>query len=79
MYINGRINIEEGRGQEAEGRRSNRMGIQTPTDCEHRADGGVLYPVGSGQTEQRVLLITFLTYSSLLPSALCPLPSPDNM
>ncbi len=55
------------------------LGIPTRRDCRHRVDGGVLYPLGRGQTEQRVLLVTFLTYSSLLPSALCPLPFPDKV
>lgn len=57
--------LEEGRRQEAEGRRNDWMGILTPTNRRHRIDGGVLDPVGQGI---RAYLETF---SFLLPSALC--------
>ncbi|NES75725.1 MULTISPECIES: hypothetical protein [Okeania] len=35
---------EEGRRKKEEGRRKKWMGTQTPTNCQHRVDGGVLNP-----------------------------------
>ena len=66
--------MNEGRGQEAEGRRRS-DGVSDPNtnvDTVRIAKRVLLYPVGYGQTEQRVLLVTLYTYSSLLPSARMP-------
>ncbi len=81
---------KEGRRQRAEGRRKEKKkGIEgereysvglRPTLIQDRQPvsmAGAWTPVGSGQREQRVLLITLITSSALcpLPSAFCPLPS----
>jgi len=59
--------FEEGRRQRAEARRNNWMGIQTPSNCEHRVDGGVLDPCSLRSRAEGGASIPFC----LLPSALC--------
>ena len=39
-----RMGIEEGVRSQKSGVRINWMGIQTPPNCRHRVDGGVLNP-----------------------------------
>ncbi len=45
------------------------MGIQTPTNCGHRVDGGVLNPMAQRQIVQRY------PNDREQPPAFCPLPS----
>ena len=56
-----------GRRQGAGGARE--MGIQTPTNCGHRVDGGVLNPMARRQIVQRS------PNDREKPPAFCPLPS----
>jgi hypothetical protein len=70
----------EGRRKEKkkgiEGKREYSVGLR-PTLIQDRQPRGMARawtPVGSGQREHRVLLITLITFSSLCPQHRCPLP-----
>jgi hypothetical protein len=69
-------NQEEGRGQEAGGRRKDLMETETSTKVQHHLDDDVLSPVERDKTE--AINVDSHQQTKLLPSASCLLPSPKE-